>query len=80
MKQLALAENSTSVSDLLTVSEAAEYLRISFMDASNWVSDKKIVHQKLVVLFVSGRPTPTRLSGAIFTERMLNPTREQQES
>ncbi len=47
MKQLALAENSTSVSDLLTVSEAAEYLRISAWTLRHWVSDKKITFIKI---------------------------------
>ena len=47
MKQLALAENSTSVSDLLTVSEAAEYLRISAWTLRHWVSDKKIAFIKI---------------------------------
>jgi excisionase family DNA binding protein len=47
MKQLDLEDASRPLSDLLTVPEAAEYLRISEWTLRHWVSDKKIRYIKM---------------------------------
>jgi len=42
MKQAVAIDNQVTISELLTASEAAEYLRISEWTLRHWVSDKKI--------------------------------------